>query len=197
MILRERVLRGIRDGAITVAFRRWRRPSVRSGGTLLTAIGQLHIDDVTRIELSAISATDARRAGYSSREDLLADLNARTEGEVYRIELGPLSPDPRVSLRNTRPAGDDLKTLTERLRRLDARTSEPWTVRVLELIEAHPALRAADLCKRAGQERLPFKLNVRKLRALGLTESLEVGYRLSPRGVAVLQAIRSNRRMTE
>lgn len=197
MILRERVLRGIRDGAITVAFRRWRRPSVRSGGTLLTAIGQLHIDDVTRIELSAISATDARRAGYSSREDLLADLNARTEGEVYRIELGPLSPDPRVSLRNTRPAGDDLKTLTERLRRLDARTSEPWTVRVLELIEAHPALRAADLCKRAGQERLPFKINVRKLRALGLTESLEVGYRLSPRGVAVLQAIRSNRRMTE
>ena len=197
MILRERVLRGIRDGAITVAFRRWRRPSVRSGGTLLTAIGQLHINDVTRIELSAISATDARRAGYSSREDLLADLNARTEGEVYRIELGPLSPDPRVSLRNTRPAGDDLKTLTERLRRLDARTREPWTVRVLELIEAHPALRAADLCKRAGQERLPFKINVRKLRALGLTESLEVGYRLSPRGVAVLQAIRSNRRMTE
>ena len=197
MILRERVLRGIRDGAITVAFRRWRRPSVRSGGTLLTAIGQLHINHVTRIELSAISATDARRAGYSSREDLLADLNARTEGEVYRIELGPLSPDPRVSLRNTRPAGDDLKTLTERLRRLDARTSEPWTVRVLELIEAHPALRAADLCKRADQERLPFKINVRKLRALGLTESLEVGYRLSPRGVAVLQAIRSNRRMTE
>ena len=197
MILRERVLRGIRDGAITVAFRRWRRPSVRSGGTLLTAIGQLHINDVTRIELSAISATDARRAGYSSREDLLADLNARTEGEVYRIELGPLSPDPRVSLRKTRPAGDDLKTLTERLRRLDARTSEPWTVRVLELIEAHPALRAADLCKRAGQERLPFKINVRKLRALGLTESLEVGYRLSPRGVAVLQAIRSNRRMTD
>ena len=71
------------------------------------------------------------------------------------------------------------------------------TVRVLELIEAHPALRAANLCKRAGQERLPFKINVRKLRALGLTESLEVGYRLSPRGVAVLQAIRSNRRMTE
>jgi hypothetical protein len=197
MILRERVLRGIRDGAITVAFRRWRRPSVRSGGTLLTAIGQLHINDVTRIELSAISAADARRAGYSSREDLLADLNARTEGEVYRIELGPLSPDPRLSLRNTRPAGDDLKTLTERLRRLDARTSEPWTVRVLELIAAHPALRAADLCKRAGQERLPFKINVRKLKALGLTESLEVGYRLSPRGVAVLQAIRSNRRMTE
>jgi hypothetical protein len=34
----------------------------------------------------------------------------------------------------------------------------------------------------------PFKLNVRKLKALGLTESLEVGYRLSPRGAAFLQS---------
>jgi hypothetical protein len=192
MILRERVLRGIRDGAITLVFRRWRRPSVRSGGTLLTAVGQLHIGDVKRIELSDISSAEARRAGYSSRDDLLADLNARREGEVYRIQLGPLSPDPRLSLRKSRPVGDDLEALRVRLRRLDGRAAEPWTVRVLELIEAHPALRAADLCKRAGQERLPFKINVRKLKALGLTESLEVGYRLSPRGVAFLQAIRSN-----
>ena len=190
MILRQSVLHGIRDGTITLAFRRWRRPSVRSGGTLLTSIGQLHIGDVKKIELSAISAADARRAGYSSREDLLADLNARREGEVYRVQLGPISPDPRVSLRTTAPAGDELRTLWGRLRRLDARAAEPWTLRVLELIEAHPALRAADLCKRAGQERLPFKINVRKLKALGLTESLEVGYRLSPRGVAFLQAIR-------
>jgi hypothetical protein len=38
-----------------------------------------------------------------------------------------------------------------------------------------------------GSETLPFKLRVRKLKELGLTESLEVGYRLSPRGKAVLQ----------
>ena len=159
---------------------------------MLTAIGQLHIGDVKRIELSDISTAEARRAGYSSRDDLLADLNARREGEVYRIQLGPISPDPRISLRTAAPAGDELRTLWGRLRRLDARAAEPWTVRVLELIEGHPALRAADLCKRAGQERLPFKIKVRKLKALGLTESLEVGYRLSPRGVAFLQAIRSN-----
>jgi hypothetical protein len=35
-------------------------------------------------------------------------------------------------------------------------------------------------------ERLPFKANVRKLKALGLTESLDIGYRLSPRGEALL-----------
>ena len=38
----------------------------------------------------------------------------------------------------------------------------------------------------AGRERHPFKTDVRKLKELGLTESLEVGYRLSPRGRALL-----------
>ena len=37
---------------------------------------------------------------------------------------------------------------------------------------------------------MPFKLNVRKLKALGLTESLEVGYRLSPRGKSLLHRLR-------
>jgi ribosomal protein S19E (S16A) len=32
-----------------------------------------------------------------------------------------------------------------------------------------------------------FKRRVRQLKELGLTESLEVGYRLSPRGRAVLE----------
>jgi hypothetical protein len=42
-----------------------------------------------------------------------------------------------------------------------------------------------------GQEKLQFKVNVRKLKALGLTESLETGYRLSPRGVAFLRVVES------
>ena len=176
---------------ITLAFRRWRRPSVRSGGTLLTALGLLHIGDVKRIALSEITADDARRAGYAARHDLLVALQAPRGGEIYRIEFGPLAPDPRVALREVRATGDELQMLRGRLRRLDARAAEPWTVRVLELIEAYPALRAADLCHRVGQEQLPFKINVRKLKALGLTESLEVGYRLSPRGLALLRAIRS------
>lgn len=34
-----------------------------------------------------------------------------------------------------------------------------------------------------------FKRRVRQLKELGLTESLEVGYRLSPRGRAVLECL--------
>jgi hypothetical protein len=47
-------------------------------------------------------------------------------------------------------------------------------------------VRAGDLADACGRERLDFKLDVRKLKALGLTESLSVGYRLSPRGAAYL-----------
>jgi hypothetical protein len=76
---------------------------------------------------------------------------------------------------------DDRAELDRRLARLG-----PWARRTLELIEERPATRAGDLARSMGQERLPFKANVRKLKALGLTESLEVGYRLSPRGRAYL-----------
>jgi Mn-dependent DtxR family transcriptional regulator len=62
----------------------------------------------------------------------------------------------------------------------------PWTRSTLDLIAERPETRAGDLAEQLGQERLPFKANVRKLKALGLTESLEVGYRLSPRGRAYL-----------
>ena len=41
-----------------------------------------------------------------------------------------------------------------------------------------------------GVSALPFKRDVRKLKELGLTESLETGYRLSPRGRALLERLR-------
>jgi hypothetical protein len=60
---------------------------------------------------------------------------------------------------------------------------------VLELIAANPERRAGELAAEMGRERLPFKADVRKLKALGLTESLPIGYRLSPRGRALLDSL--------
>jgi hypothetical protein len=62
----------------------------------------------------------------------------------------------------------------------------PWTIATLRLIGDRPGVRAGDLAAAAGRERHPFKTDVRKLKELGLTESLEVGYRLSSRGRALL-----------
>jgi hypothetical protein len=55
------------------------------------------------------------------------------------------------------------------------------------MIAEHPGTRAPDLAASVGRETQPFKTDVRKLKELGLTESLRVGYRLSPRGRAYLE----------
>jgi hypothetical protein len=188
MIFRQRFLEGIRDGTITLAFRRWRRPSVRAGGTLLTAVGQLRITAVNEVAVAGITEEDAHRAGYQSRDELLTELRSH-EGTLYRIELGSLRADPRVALRESAALSDEeLRQIEQRLQRFDERSAGgPWTRRTLELIRSRPGVRAGDLCGVVGLEQQPFKVNVRKLKTLGLTESLDVGYRLSPRGVAYLR----------
>ena len=86
---------------------------------------------------------------------------------------------------------DDRAEIDRRLRRLDGASSHgPWTGETLAIIAERPEVRAADLAAALGRERAPFKLDVRKLKALGLTLSFEIGYRLSPRGEAYLAARR-------
>ena len=190
MILTQREIDGLRHGTITRAYRRWRRPTVKTGGTLLTAAGQLEIRAVEPVALQAITEPDAQAAGFPSRAALVAEVTSRAEGTFYRIDFGALGADPRVALRQQTTLDDaERNQLRARLLRLDARAEGgAWTRRALEVIRDHPGLRAADLCRQVGQERLVFKTNVRKLKALGLTDSLDVGYRLSPRGAAVLAA---------
>lgn len=189
MLLQRHVLDGIVAGTITLAFRRWRRPTVRAGGRLRTAAGELAIDAVDVVALDDVTADDARRAGFPSRDALVTALDARgPDGDVYRIALRFAGADRRIALRAQADVDDDeLARIAARLARLDAASRHgAWTRATLDLIAAHPAERAAALAARVGREMLPFKADVRKLKELGLTESLEVGYRLSPRGRAVL-----------
>jgi len=98
-----------------------------------------------------------------------------------------MPPLRRFSLRCSR-FGDIVAKLTEMDRR---RRTGPWTRQHLELIEARPAELAETIAASIGREKRPFKADIRRLKELGLTESLRVGYRLSPRGVAVLEALRA------
>ncbi|CAN7650699.1 hypothetical protein LJR090_001410 [Bosea sp. LjRoot90] len=187
MLLDRRTLEGIAGGNITIVLRRWRRPSVKSGGTLLTAIGQLAIDAVELISEADIDDAVAKAAGFGSLDDALAALAGR-DGELYRVRVRLAGPDPRAALREADDLTDaEAEQLVQRLTRLDAR--QPWTHATLALIAAYPERRAAELAELLGREMLPFKQDVRKLKALGLTESLEVGYRLSPRGEALLSKL--------
>jgi hypothetical protein len=184
MLFRLETLRGIEAGEVTLAFRRWRHPTVRAGGTLRTRAGVLAIESVEPVKEAAISDAEARRAGAADRAELIAQL--RPGGTLYRIEFRLAGPDPRIGLRERADLDDEERAAIDaRLARFDAASRHgPWTARVLDLIAERPATRAPELAAELGRETAPFKADVRKLKELGLTESLERGYRLSPRGRA-------------
>ncbi|HEY4397032.1 MAG TPA: hypothetical protein VGO28_05120 [Acidimicrobiia bacterium] len=191
MLFKRHVLDGLADGTITVVFRRWAKPRVQPDSRLRTAVGVLVVDAVDEMGAADITEDDARRAGFSSRPDLLDDLASQRDGRLYRIALHVAGPDPRVELRRRDALTDDeLAEVERRLARLDAASRHgPWTLAVLRLIRDRPEVRAGDLATTRGQEKLAFKRDVRKLKELGLTESLEIGYRLSARGRAVLDRL--------
>ena len=192
MLLRTAVLDRIVRGEISLVFRRWRRPTVRTGGRLRTARGVLHILEVAAVEESDVSDADAAAAGYASRAALLEDLGSRA-GQLYRIAVEYGGADPRIALRRRDELSDaDAGDLLRRLGRLDARSAAgPWTLRVLAEIEANPGVAARVLARRLGCEKDWLKPQVRKLKHLGLTVSLPVGYELSRRGRAALRHLRA------
>ena len=181
---------GLADGSITLAFRRWRKPAAKAGGRQRTPIGELAVDAVDAVDPADVTEADARAAGYRDRDELLGEVerHGHADGTLYRIALHLAGPDPRVALRErTDVTDEEWAQLAARLERLDrASRHGPWTATVLRLIAERPAVRAPDLAASLGRETPPFKADVRKLKELGLTESLEVGYRLSPRGRWVL-----------
>lgn len=188
MLIRPAELAAIRDGTIDLAFRRWDRPRLRVGTRMRTPVGLVEVTSVDRVTLAAITPTEARRAGAASRKELVSMLAGRPDRPVFRVGLRYAGPDPRIALRAASELStDERERLLGRLARLDAAsTSGPWTRATLEIIDRRPEIRAGDLAEELGRERLNFKRDVRKLKELGLTESLEIGYRLSARGRALL-----------
>ena len=191
MLIQARFADSIATGAVTLTFRRWKRAQVVAGNTYRTAAGRIVVDAVDVVDPDRISDVDAKRAGFSSRVELLAGLPGASELPTYRIRFHAAEgPDPRAMLAATVTlSDDDVAELRLRLGRLDRVSSHgSWTVAVLQAIAERPGVRAADLAASFGRETQAFKVDVRKLKNLGLTSSLEIGYRLSPRGEAYLAA---------
>jgi hypothetical protein len=177
----------IARGKIDTAFRRWKRPSVKAGGTLTTAVGVLAIEAVDVVVPGDVSDADVKRAGLSDRAALAAVFDGSRPGEAYRIRLRLAGPDPRIALRAEAALdAETVAAIAEKLARMDSDAA--WTTRVLALIAEGEGRPARELAEAAGFETAVFKTRVRRLKALGLTESLETGYRLSPRGEAYLRA---------
>jgi len=192
MLFPARLHEALADGTVTVAYRRWRRPTVRAGGTLRSPGGVLAIESVEVVPVASIDDAGARAAGYDSAAALVADLRPPAPGQdpatVHRIAFRRVGEDPRRALRERSDMSEtEREELRATLDRIDRRSRRgAWTAATLTLIRDRPGVRAAELAALAGRDTPRFKADVRRLKELGLTESLEVGYRLSPRGQALL-----------
>ena len=185
MLIERRIRAGIISGEITVLYRRWRRPQVVAGHVYRTSAGRIAVDSIEEVR-GPISDADARRAG---QPDAAAAMRGDPDATLYRLAIRHLDePDPRDELAASADlSGADRAEIDRRLARLDQASSfGAWTRPTLQAIADRPGVRAADLAASFGRETAPFKIDVRKLKNLGLTISLEVGYRLSPRGAAYL-----------
>jgi hypothetical protein len=189
VLFQKRFWAGIQDGTITMTFRRWKRPQAVPGRRRRTPAGIIEVESVHVVTAGEISDAEARRAGHPDAQTLIAELPGEDGQPIYRITFRHVAePDPRDLLANDADlAARDVGEIDAKLDRLDARSSHgPWTAATLAIIADRPEVRAGDLAEALGRERKPFKLDVRKLKNLGLTLSFRVGYRLSPRGEAYL-----------
>lgn len=198
MLLPMAVAAGVRDQTIRYAFRLWEQPRVKVGSTQITSAGIVAFVAVEEIhDLSTLTDDDAHGAGVAD----VAELRRRlTPGQVqrgprggkggdraFRVTLHYVGVDPRLSLREDVASGVELDALTEAVARLDhSRSKGPWTTQILSWIHDHPGVISTELATLPGRDLAPLKTDIRKLKALGLTISLRVGYQLSPRGEAYL-----------
>jgi hypothetical protein len=190
-VLFERRLReGLHDGTITVAFRRWRRPQVVAGGRYRTGLGMVVVESIDVVAERDITTGDATAAGYASPELLRASLRGPTDVALYRIRFRRTDePDPRDTLAAAGELDrDQLASLDRRLSHMDTTSTRgPWTIATLTAIADNPGVVSSTLAATAGIDRATFKRDVRRLKDLGLTHSLETGYRLSARGESYLR----------
>jgi hypothetical protein len=193
MLFKARFHPRIVDGSISRTFRRWKRLQVVPGNRYRQPFGEIEVLSAEEANEVSITERDAELAGYGSRNELLAELANYREGTLYRIDFRFAGADRRIALRQKDDLSEaDIDALVKRLTRLDNASSHgPWTRQALELIDRHPAVVSTVLAAKMGLDRPVFKIDIRKLKESGLTESLEVGYRLSPRGNRLLAHLRS------
>lgn len=193
MLFTAATLRGLQEGRVSCTYRRWEVVRPKVGSRFTTSAGVVEVTSITPADEQQLTERDAAEAGFDSVTELIKWSSARGNGDLYRIGIALAGPDPRIELRRTDNLDTtDIATLNAKLDRMDGAAEQPWTRVTLRQIQRLPGVVSTELAAEVGQERRAYKLRVRRLKALGLTESLERGYRLSPRGQAYLAALDSS-----
>lgn len=144
------------------------------------------------MKISSINESDAKKAGHESLSGLKKDLSFRKDGEIYKIHFKLTGPDPRVKLREqTDLSKDELNEIVEKLDCFDKYSkSGDWKRELLNLIAKNPGSRSLELANIMDTPQDKLKLNVRKLKNLGVTISLGTGYKISPRGKKLINKLK-------
>jgi hypothetical protein len=183
----------IRSGEIRCTVRIWQSPRVKVGGRYALGAGAVVVDKIYETSLDEITPALARRSGFASLADLLKTAKHGYGERVFVIDFhydGSRGARPRPETHAV--SAEELALLVQRLEAMDARSKiGAWTLETLRAIEARPGVLAAKLARALGRPRDELKRDVRKLKNLGLTYSLEVGYRLTPKGEALLASLSS------
>ena len=195
MLFQRRFHERIVDGEIRCTVRIWQRPHVKVGGRYRLGRGAIIVDKIHETRLDDLTPALARRCGFESLADLL---KVAKHGAGERVFVIDFHYDGKASARAAPATGavsaEELAELVRRLEAMDRRSRVgAWTLATLRAIQARPGVLAARLASSLERPRDEFKRDVRKLKALGLTFSLEIGYRLTPKGEALLASLSSAR----
>jgi hypothetical protein len=187
LLFTEDTYRLIRAGQLTVTWRLWKFAHVKAGKVYKMGYGgALYIDEVVTVRVADVTDGDAHEAGFADARALVEFAHSHAGVKVFPNTMLHCV---RFHYLDEEPATPQLslEEVTKRLDRLDrASTHGPWALDTLRAIEASPAVAARLLAADLERPRDDFKVDVRKLKALGLTISLGTGYMLSELGQAWL-----------
>lgn len=179
----------VASGRITITWRLWKYAHVKAGKVYALGAGAIEVEDVRPVRVADVTGANAREVGQPDAAALVDLAAAHTGARVtpdtllYRVQFRYRNQPPEKPLLA-------IEEIAKRLARLDAASPVgPWTLPVLRLIEDNPGVVSRRLAAEMALPTPYFKTNVRKLKALGLTISLEIGYELSELGQAYLDSL--------
>jgi len=198
MMFKSRFHAGIANGQITRTFRYWKRPQAKAGGIYrVGAGGYVRVTAVVVVDEAGLEAGDAKASGFGSvaaMREYLAPY-AGTGRRLYRVDfryagdVAGREPDRRAIT-----SSDEMDAIDKALDLRDRNSKTgPWTRDTLALVARRPGMSSAAMAKTLRREQMALKQDMRKLKKLGLTISLETGYELSPRGRSYFDARKRDR----
>lgn len=192
MQFKKRFHDGIRRGDIVVTYRAWRHARVVEASRYrVPPAGMIQVDRISQVSLGSLGEADALASGFESLDALKQELQRSAtrritrRSKIFRVDFhfaGELPPEP---VRET--SAEAIAETHQKLSRMDQRSQRgPWTELALQMIDENPGVAARELSPNLDRELPAFKTDVRKLKRLGLTRSLETGYELTSLGKALI-----------